>query len=79
MENCFYFRIIQSDNGIEVFDKSCITPYAALTPVQMQEYIEADNQIALMSRMKRKEQREILKKRRKMKWEKLKIKKTGLH
>lgn len=58
MNDCFKFRIIKRDDGIEVFDSSCSTPYNSLTLEQMQEYIEVDNQIAFMESMKRKEQRE---------------------
>lgn len=54
----FDFRIITCPDGIQVIDPSLKTPYSALTPVQMQEYMEIDTQIAVMERMKRKARRE---------------------
>lgn len=41
-------------NGVDVFDTELSTPYASLTPLQMVEYIEAENQLAFMDRMKAK-------------------------
>lgn len=54
----FNFRIINLSDGTQVIDPSLKTPYSALTPDQMQEYMEIDTQIAVMERLKRKEQRE---------------------
>lgn len=54
----FNFRIITCPDGTQVIDHSLKTPYSALNPVQMEEYMEIDNQIAFMERLKRKEQRE---------------------
>ena len=54
----FDFRIINCSDGTQVIDSSLKTPYSALTSEQMQEYIEMDNQIAIMERMRRKAQRE---------------------
>jgi len=54
----FNFRIITCPDGTQVIDSSLKTPYSALTPVQMEEYMEIDNQIAFMERMKRRERRE---------------------
>lgn len=54
----FGFRIIHVD-GVDVFDTSRCTPYSSLTPIQMQEYMEADVQLHYMDMQKRKEQREI--------------------
>lgn len=64
MSGCFDFRIIKQDDGTEIFDTSCKTPYDSLTPVQMQEYIEADSQIAYMESIKRKEKRKHRKEQR---------------
>lgn len=61
----FEFRIINYTNDTQVIDHSLKTPYSALTPVQMEEYMEVDTQIAVMERMRRKAQRE--EKRRKCK------------
>lgn len=58
MSGCFDFRIIKQEDGTEIFDQSLSTPYGSITPIQMLEYIEADNQIAFMERIKKKEQME---------------------
>lgn len=54
----YNFRIINCTDGTKVIDSSLKTPYSALTPVQMEEYMEIDTQIAVMERLKRKERRE---------------------
>lgn len=58
MSGCFDFRIIKQEDGTEIFDRSLSTPYDSITPCQMMEYIEADNQIAFMESIKRREQAE---------------------
>lgn len=60
----FDFRIITCADGTQIIDPSLKTPYSALTPNQMQEYIEMDSQIAVMDRMKRKARREVNRKRK---------------
>jgi len=60
----FEFRIINCTNGTQVIDHSLKTPYAALTPVQMEEYMEVAAQIAVMERMRMKARREENHKRR---------------
>ena len=66
VEIMFNFRIITCPDGTQIIDSSLKTPYNALTPNQMQEYIEIDTQIAFMERMKRKAAKKALcrKKRR---------------
>ena len=54
----FGFRIIHV-NGVDVFDTSRCTPYSSLTPVQMLEYVEAEEQLNYMKIQKRKEQRKL--------------------
>lgn len=54
----FGFRIIHNGD-VDIFDTSMSTPYSSLTPVQMQEYMEADVQLNYMKIQKRKEQREV--------------------
>lgn len=61
----FNFRIITCPDGTQVIDHSLKTPYSSLTPVQMEEYMEVDVQIAVIERIRRKVQRE--EKRRKYK------------
>ena len=50
----FNFRIITTADGNQIIDRSLKTPYNALTPTQMLEYTELDNQMAFMDRMERK-------------------------
>ncbi len=63
----FNFRIITCPDGTQIIDPSLKTSYNALTPVQMEEYMEIDTQIAVMERLKRKAKRESNRKR-KLKW-----------
>ena len=53
----FEFRIINTQDGNQIIDRTLKTPYSALTPVQMVEYTEMDNNLALMDRMERKAKR----------------------
>ena len=55
----FNFRIITCPDGTQIIDPSLKTPYSALTPIQMEEYIEIDAQIAFMEQLKRKAKREL--------------------
>lgn len=50
----FNFRIIETADGNQIIDRQLKTPYNALTPLQMVEYMEMDNQLAIMDRMERK-------------------------
>lgn len=50
----FNFRIINTADGNQIIDRSLKTPYNALTPTQMLEYTELDNQMLFMDRMERK-------------------------
>ena len=50
----FNFIIINTADGNQIIDRSLKTPYNALTPTQMLEYTELDNQMAFMDRMERK-------------------------
>lgn len=54
----FNFRIITCPDGTQIIDPSLKTPYNALSPIQMEEYMEIDTQIAFMERLKRKAKRE---------------------
>lgn len=51
----FNFRIITTADGNQIIDRNLKTPYDALTPTQMMEYMEMDNSLAFMDRMDRKE------------------------
>ena len=46
----FNFRIIDTVDGNQIIDRQLKTPYNALTPTQMVEYMEMDNQLAYMDR-----------------------------
>ena len=50
----FNFRIITTADGNQIIDRNLKTPYDALTPTQMLEYMEMDNSLAFMDRMERK-------------------------
>ena len=54
INNMFNFRIITMADVNQIIDRNLKTPYEALTPMQMVEYTEMDNQMALMDRMERK-------------------------
>lgn len=54
----FNFRIINLSDGNQVIRRDLKTPYEALTPIQMVEYVEMDVQLVIMDRQKRKAQRE---------------------
>ena len=60
----FNFRLINTPDGNQVIDTTLKTPYNALTPIQMIEYIEMDNQLAYMERMEKRKQREEERKRK---------------
>lgn len=50
----FDFRIIYLSNGNQVIRRDLKTPYDALTPIQMVEYVEMDVQLTIMDRQKKK-------------------------
>ena len=50
----FGFRIIETGDGVQVIDRSLSTPYDALTPAQMVDYVEVDVLLDAMDRMARK-------------------------
>ena len=60
----FNFRLINTPDGNQIIDTTLKTPYSSLTPLQMEEYIEMDNQLAYMERMERKQEREAEHKQR---------------
>lgn len=61
---CFDFRIIDTGCGNQIIDRCLKTPYSALTPLQMVEYLEMDNRLAYMDRMKRKAKAEAERRRK---------------
>ena len=60
----FEFRLINLSDGNQIIDTTLKTPYGSLTPLQMEEYIEIDNQLAYMERMERKQTREAERQRK---------------
>ena len=60
----FDFRIIDTADGNQIIDRKLKTPYNALTPLQMVEYMEMDARLSFMDRMERKARREARKMRR---------------
>ena len=52
----FDFRIINLSDGNQVIRRDLKTPYNALTPIQMIEYMEIDVQLTIADRLKRKAQ-----------------------
>ncbi len=60
----FNFRIINTTDGNQIIDPALKTPYTALTAVQMEEYIEMDNQLAYMDRMEQKQRKEAERQRK---------------
>ena len=54
MENIMFdFRIIDTADGNQIIDRNLKTPYNALTPLQMVEYLEMDNRLDYMDRLER--------------------------
>lgn len=60
----FDFRIITCADGLEIIDRNLKTPYKALTPLQMVEYLEMDNRLAYIDRIERKAKAEAERKRK---------------
>ena len=60
----FNFRIINLSDGNQVIRRDLKTPYDALTPIQMVEYIDIDVQLTIMDRLKRKAQAEAERRRK---------------
>lgn len=60
----FDFRIINLSDGNQIIDRSLKTPYNALTPIQMIEYMETDVQLYIADRQKKKFQREADRRRK---------------
>lgn len=60
----FNFRIIDTADGNQIIDRNLKTPYNALTPTQMMEYMEMDSQLAFMDRMERKARAKVERRRK---------------
>ena len=58
-----FLRIIDIADGNQIIDRRLKSPYSALTPLQMVEYIEMDVQLAIMDMMERKAKEETGRKR----------------
>lgn len=65
MENILFdFKIIDTEDGNQIIDRNLKTPYKSLTPLQMVEYLEMDNQLAYMDRIERKARTEAERRRK---------------
>ena len=65
MENIMFdFRIIDTADGNQIIDRNLKTPYNALSPVQMVEYLEMDNRLDYMDRLERKARAEAERRRK---------------
>ena len=60
----FEFRLINLSDGNQIIDTTLKTPYDALTPIEMMEYMEVDARLEYMRRMERKQQREAERKQK---------------
>ena len=60
----FNFRIINTPDGNQIIDTTLKTPYDSITPIEMMEYIEVDNQLVYIERMERKQKREAERQRK---------------
>lgn len=54
----FGFKIIPCADGTEIIDRRQTTDIDDLTPMQMEKYIELDNQLFAMERLERKRKRD---------------------
>lgn len=60
----FDFRIIDTEDGNQIIDRTVKTSYDTLTPMQMLEYMEMDEKLSFMDRMERRAKAEAERKRR---------------
>ena len=60
----FNFRIIDTPDGNQIIDRNLKTPYNALTPLQMVEYLEMDNRLDYMDILERKARAEAERRRK---------------
>lgn len=60
----FDFRLFNTADGNQIIDTTLKTPYDSLTPFQMLEYMEVDNQLSFMERLEKKRIRETERKRK---------------
>ena len=58
----FNFRIIETADGNQIIDETLKTPYNALTPFQMLEYVEVDHTLAEMEIHEIRKEKERIKK-----------------
>ena len=60
----FNFRIIDTADGNQIIDRQLQTPYNALTPSQMVEYVEMESRLYFIDRMERRARAEAERKQR---------------
>lgn len=60
----FNFRIIDMPDGNQIIDNSIKTPFNSLTLQKYMEYVDIDNKLFFINRMKKKQQKETERKRK---------------
>ena len=60
----FDFRIIDTVDGNQIKDRNLKTPENSLTPLQMMEYMEMDEQLFIMDKLEREQRAEAERKRK---------------
>lgn len=60
----FNFRIINTPDGNKIIDRQLKTPYDSLTPIEMLEYTEMDDQLYYMDKLAEKARKEAERQRR---------------
>lgn len=60
----FNFRIIDMPDGSQIIDNSIKTPFNSLTLQKYMEYVDIDNKLFFINRMKKKQQKEAERKRK---------------
>lgn len=59
----FDFRIIDTADGNQIIDRNLKTPYDSLTPLEMLEYTEMDDQLYYMDKLEEKARKDADKQR----------------
>lgn len=63
----FDFRIIETPDGNQVIDRQLKTPENSLTPIEMLEYTEMDDQLYYMDKLEEKARKEAEQQRKQAK------------
>lgn len=60
----FYFRLITTQNGMQIIDESLKTPFVSLTNEEMEDYIQTDKALTVINRIKKRKAKEELRRRK---------------